>query len=493
MIKKIFILLVSLFLTACAVGPDYVKPPVVVPQKFKEAPPPPKGWKIAQPRDEFNHGKWWEIFHDQTLSQLEEQLNHCNQTVATAYANYRQALALVDEARANFYPTGSVTASITRQTQGSGSFVSNSSAIPGASSGSASTTSGTISSTSNGSTGPSNSHALSFAASWEPDIWGTTRRTVEASVGGAQASNALFFATRLAAQGSLAQIYFQLRTLDMDQKILDNTVTEYKKSYQLTLNRYHSGVAAYADTIQAKTQLEAAQSLAINNHISRGQFEHAIAVLIGRPPADFSIAACPLRKPPPLIPVSVPSSLLERRPDIGQAERLMMQANAQIGVAISAYYPTLTLFGSATYKHSGLFNNWFNVPNLGWSIGPQLAETIFDGGLRDATISAARMAYISSVASYRQVVLAAFQDVEDNLVSLTTLRKQAIVQNQAAKDARTALRLVVNQYKAGLVDYTSVITAQVTAYNTEKSAADTMGLEMVSAVGLIKALGGSWC
>ncbi len=492
MIKKFFILLISLLLTACAVGPDYVKPSVAVPHKFKEA-PPPKGWKIAQPRDDFNRGNWWEIFHDQTLNQLEEQLNHCNQTIATADANFRQAWALVDEARASFFPTGSLNASITRQSQGSGSFVSNSSTIPGSASGSSSTTTGTISSTSTGSTGPNNSHSLSFAASWEPDIWGTIRRTVEASVGGAQASQALLAATRLSSQGSLAQIYFQLRALDMDQKILDETVNGYKKSYQLTQNRYHSGVAAYADVIQAKTQLESAQSLAINNHIGRAQFEHAIAVLIGRPPADFSISPCPLRQSPPLVPVSVPSTLLERRPDIAQAERLMMQANAQIGIAISAYYPTLNIFGSATYRHSGLFNNWFSIPDLGWSIGPQLAETLFDGGLRDATISAARMGYISSVASYRQVVLAAFQDVEDNLVSLTTLRKQFIVQNQAAKDAKTALQIMLNQYKAGLVDYTSVINAQVTAYNAEKSAADTRGLEMVSAVGLIKALGGGWC
>jgi len=325
-------------------------------------------------------------------------------------------------------------------------------------------------------------------ASWEPDIWGSVRRNVEATTASAQASAALLAATRLSAQASLAQYYFELRGLDTDQKLLDDTVQEYKKILRYAKNRYASGVDSEADILQAKGQLENAQASAINNGVLRAQYEHAIAVLIGVPPAEFSLAPHPLRATPPPIPIEVPSELLERRPDIAQAERLAAEANAQIGVAVAAYYPTLSLTGSA----STMAKKLFSVPSLSWTLGSQLADTIFDGGLRSATVKAAQAAYCANAASYRQIVLAAFQDVEDNLAALRILAKQSSYQNQAAVDAKKSLQLTLNQYRAGTVDYNSVLLAQVSAFSAEKTAADLIYLRMTTAVGLIKALGGGW-
>lgn len=491
MMKKPFIsFALTLVLCACTVGPNYSRPKVVVPEKFKEI---PKGWKSAQPRDTVSRGDWWKIFKDEKLNFLENQLNSCNQSIATAEANYRQALALIDEAASNYYPVISTSASLTRQwvrSSGSSNFQTSSSpgsgtsvAVPGA----------TTTSTGTASGGRSNgvSHSLLFNASWEPDIWGTVRRTVEANIAGAQASQSLLASTRLISQATLAQTYFQLRTLDTDQQLLDKSVRDYTKALQLTQNRYALGVAARTDVVQAQTQLETAQALAASNGINRAKYEHAIAVLIGRPPEFFSIAFNPLKTTPPYIPVSVPSEMLERRPDVAQAERLMAQANAQIGVAISAYFPTLGLTATGSYAHKG-YNNWLSIPGLNWSVGPQLAETIFDGGLRSATTAAARAVYDSTVASYRQIVLAAFQDTEDNLVSVRLLKTQVKYQRQAAVSARTAATLVYNQYKAGLVAYTDVIVAQNLSYTAERNASDVVGLQMNAAVGLIKALGGGW-
>ncbi|MEO8401736.1 MAG: efflux transporter outer membrane subunit [Gammaproteobacteria bacterium] len=473
-----------LLLTACTVGPNYTRPGVAVPAKFKET---PKGWKIAQPNDVFDRGGWWRVFNDRQLNNLEDQLNSSNQSIATAEAQYRQARALIDEARAAYYPilTGNVTVTRQRQVSGSTTFVSSSSSGI-TSSGAASVGAGRSSSTS-----VRTSHAWFLDAEWEPDLWGSIHRSVEADVAGANASAASLASIRLASQATLAQTYFQLRALDRDQQLLDNTVSEYKKSVQLTKNRYTAGVAPRGDVVQAQTQYETQQSTAINNHIGRAQFEHAIAVLIGKPASNFTIPPEPLLKNIPRLPILVPSELLERRPDVAQAERLMAQANAQIGIAVAAYFPTLTLAATASQGHSGL-NHWFSVPDIAWAVGPQLAQTIFDGGLRKATTDAARANYDATVASYRQTVLAAFQNVEDNLSSLRILQAQAVAANKAAASSRLALRLVTNQYKAGLVDYTSVITAQTAAYTAELTAFDITGLRMTSAVGLIKALGGGW-
>lgn len=485
MFHQRILLILAILLSSCTIGPDYVKPSAPVPAQFKEA---EHHWKVAQPQDAQDRGEWWTVFNDPCLNTLEKQVNAANQTIINADANYRQALALVDEARASYFPTASITPSITRQKKGSGSTAFISTSSNGVTT--TGTAAGTGSSASNSSV--TTSHSLAFAASWEPDLWGSVSRSVEASRAGAEASHALLASTQLSAQASLAQLYFQVRALDQDQQLLDRTVVEYRKALQLTQFQYASGVAARADIVQAQSQLEVAEAQAINNKINRAQYEHAMAILVGKPPAEFSLPPLPLAALPPRIPLTLPSTLLERRPDVAQAERLMAQANAQIGVAIAAYFPTLTLSATASVAHSG-YAHWFSIPALGWAIGPQLAATILDGGLRKATTQAARASYDATVASYRQTVLAAFQDVEDNLISLRVLEREAIVQNKAARDARQALQLVLNQYKAGTVAYANVITAQTAAFTAEKNAADITGLRMTSAVGLIKALGGGWC
>lgn len=489
---KVFLLLAGpIFLMACMVGPDYVRPPVTVPAKFKEAHDKSminasnqQRWKKAEPKDQLARGEWWRVFNDKELNKLEAQLNESNQTIVGAAANYRQARALVDEARASYFPTLSGSVSVSHQKgTGSSSFVSTTTA--------GSTSIGSASTSAAGGTQIFSTHSWLLDASWEPDIWGLVGRTVEASRAGAEASAALLGATQLSAQGSLAQYYFELRALDVDQKFLNDTVKAYKKALQLTQNQYNSGVASRADIIQAQSQLETAQALAINNGVNRAIYEHAIAVLIGVPPSSFSIAYKPLRLSPPPIPIAVPSAWLERRPDVAQAERLMAQASAQIGVAIAAYFPTLSLTGSANISaRNGGLAQLFQVPTIGWAYGPQLAQLIYDGGLRSATVSAARAGYDSTIASYRQVVLAAFQDVEDNLSTLRILNEQAVKQNQAALSAKQALQLVTNQYKAGTVDYASVVVSQINAFAAEKNALDVTGLRMTSSVGLIKALGG---
>lgn len=484
-------LFLALWLTACTVGPDYVPPIVEVPEKYREA---PKGFKQAEPNDACDRKAWWEVFGDPKLNALEEQLNNANQTIANAYANYLQARALVDEARAAFFPTAIGTTSFTRQ--GRGKSASGNSGLSGGTSTSTTTTNSSQTGTSIGGIGNAGGrvtdiYTLGLEASWEPDIWGLVRRTVEASSAGAQASAALYTSTLLSQQALLAQTYFQLRSVDTDQKILDSTVLSYKKSLELTQNRYRAGVAARADVILAETQLQGAEAQAINNQINRAKYEHAIAVLIGQLPETFALAASPLDLTPPIIPLEVPSILLERRPDIAEAERTVAQANAEIGVAMSAYFPTLALTANGTLS-STHFSDLFSLSALSWTLGSQLTETLYDGGLRAATVNAAFAGYEATVAAYRQTVLTAFQDVEDNLSTLHILAQELIVQKEAKASAELALKLVINQYKAGTAQYTDVIVSQVTAYNAERTEADIMGQQMVTAVGLVKALGGGW-
>lgn len=481
------LILMPLLLSSCLVGPNYVRPKVVGSPEFKEAKgkrvagPIGKNWKPIEPQDDMDRGQWWKIFNDPVLNDLEDQLNHFNQSIANVEATYRQSLAIVDEARASFFPTIVGAFSLFRERQGGGatSFISSTGAVGTATTGvqSQPVTITNITSILN--------------ATWEPDIWGLVRRTVEADRSLAESNAALIGATRLSAQGSLAQFYFELRTLDKNQKFLDNTVKSYKKILLLTLNQYKSGVASRADVVQAQSQLEVAQAAAINNGILRGQYEHAIAVLMGRPPAYFSLKFMPLNAKPPTIPLTVPSVWLERRPDIAQSERLIQQDSALIGVATAAFFPTLSLSGTLTASGNS-FHQLIHTPSIGWSAGLQLAETIFDGGLRSATVRAAKAAYWAQVAAYREVVLTAFQDVEDNLISLRILREQSVVQDKAAASARFALKLVVNQYKSGTVAYSSVLTAQIAAFSAEQAANNVDGLQMTSAVGLIKSLGGGW-
>ncbi|WP_414648790.1 efflux transporter outer membrane subunit [Collimonas sp.] len=457
----------ALLLSACAVGPDYVRPAAVAPAAFKEN----KDWKTATPQDQELHGKWWEVYQDPQLNALVEQVNISNQNLAQAEAQFRQAKALVESARASYFPTVGASVSSTRSGGRSGS---GSSSQSGSSSGSVTT-----------------SDSLGLNASWEPDLWGRISRTVEANRASAQASAADLQVARLSAQSSLAQNYLQLRVLDLQQNLLDETVAAYQKSLQLTQNQYAVGVVARSDVIQAQTQLKGAQAKALDNGVSRAQLEHAIALLTGQAASSFSIAPAPLVAVLPEIPVGVPSSLLERRPDVSSAERLAAAANAQIGVAKAAYFPNLTLSASGGFQ-SNSFANWLTVPNRIWSLGPALAATLFDGGARRAQSDKAIAAYDASVAAYKQTVLTSFQEVEDNLAALRILEQEAAVQDETVKFAHQAVDLIMNQYRAGTVNYTSVVTAQTTAFNADLSALNIQDRRFAASVLLIKALGGGW-
>ena len=464
-------------LAGCAVGPDYKRPAVDIPASYKEA---PDGWKVAQPADQQDRGNWWSIYNDPQLNALEDRLDQSNQTVAQFAAAYRQARALVSEARAAYFPVISATASGSRSRSPSRNF--NGSVTGGGG--------GTTSSVSS-SGSISNSYNLGLDATWEPDLWGKVSRTVASQKAGQQAAAADLANARLSAQGTLAQTYFNIRSLDAQQKLLDDTVAAYQRSLTLTQNRYAQGVAARSDVIQAQTQLQSAQAAAIDNGVARAQNEHAIAVLIGQPASTFSLPPAPLDAVPPAVPTQLPTALLERRPDIASAERKAAAANEQIGVAISAFFPTLTLSASGGFE-SSVFSQLLQMPSRFWTLGPQLAETIFDAGLRQAQTEAARAAYDQDVATYRQTVLTAFQDVEDNLASLRILEQEITVQQQAVQSAQQALDIVTNQYKSGTVDYLNVLTAQTTAFTAEQKLANIAGQRMVSSVGLVKALGGGW-
>ena len=452
-----------LALAACSVGPDYVRPQTAaVPTAFKEM----KDWKPAQPNELAMNGKWWEMFGDRQLNALVEQIDISNQNLAQSEANFRKAMALVQGARADYSPTLSVDASRTR----SRSAISSSSS----------------------SSSVRDNYSFSLNADWEIDVWGRVRRNVESNEASAQASAADLAATRLSAQAQLAQNYLQLRVLDAQQQLLDDTVAAYQRSYQLTLNQYNAGVVAKSDVIQAQTQLKSAQAQALDNGVQRAQLEHAIALLVGQPASTFSITPSPLTAAAPPIPVALPSMLLERRPDIAGAERRVAAANAQIGVAQAAYYPSLSLSASGGFQTSNGLANWFTMPSRVWSLGPQLSQLIFDGGARRSVTDQAIATYDGVAAAYKQTVLTAFQEVEDNLAALRILEQEAVVQNEALQSARQAVTLVTNQYKAGTVNYTSVITAQATALTSERTALDILYRRMAASVLLTKALGGGW-
>ncbi|MFM0741548.1 efflux transporter outer membrane subunit [Paraburkholderia xenovorans] len=453
-------------LAACAVGPDYQRPAAEVPASYKEAAP---GWKVAQPADQHDRGDWWTIYQDPQLNALEDKLNSANQTIAQFAAAYRQARALVGEARAAYFPTVGASLGATRSGNGAGS-----------------TSTGTTSRS-----GVRNNFTAQLDASWEPDLWGSVTRSVNSQKAGQQGAAADLANARLSAQATLAQTYFSLRALDATQKLLDDTVAAYQRSLQLTQNQYAAGVAARSDVIQAQTQLQSAQASAIDNGVQRAQDEHAIAVLVGEPASSFSIPPMPLAATPPAVPAQMPSALLERRPDIASAERKAAAANEQIGVAIAAFFPSLTLSASGGFENS-VFSQLLTAPSRFWTLGPQLAATIFDAGLRQAKTDAARAAYDQNVANYRQTVLAAFQDVEDNLASQRILEQEVVVQQQAVASARQALDIVTNEYKAGTVGYVNVLTAQTTAFLADQKLQTIAGQRMVSSVGLVKALGGGW-
>ncbi len=467
------LLCVALLLQGCVVGPKYHRPPVDTPGTFKEVTPDDlkkmDGWKVAQPQDSALHGKWWEIFGDPQLNALEEQVSISNQNVASAFANFMAARALVREARAQYFPTASVGPSIIRQHQPSSSGVA-----PSAVSGATFT-----------------EYSLPFDASWTPDLWGRVRNTVRANVANAQASAADLENTRLTAQAELAVDYFQLRGQDDLKVLLDATVKAYAESLDLTKALYETGIDSDEAVAQAETQLEATQALATNLGILRAQYEHAIALLVGKPASSFSLSFEALKTPPPAIPFGVPSQLLERRPDVAANERLMAQANAQIGVAVAAYYPTVTLsasFGLESTKAS----SWFTWPSRIWSVGPSIAETIYDGGLRRATVEQYRAQYDETVANYRNTVLTAFQQVEDNLSGLRILSKEIQEQDTAVVSAERSLKLATDRYRLGIDPYLNVITAETALFSNQQTAVTLRIAQIVDSVQLVEALGGGW-
>lgn len=465
-------LLMMFMICACTVGPDYQKPNVITPIHFKEE--PPKGWKIAEPQDACDRGEWWMRFQDPILNSLEQKLNISNQNIVAAIAQYQQARALVSQARAAYFPILSTMGTFTRRQ------------LPSLIGAGPSTNITTVRVTP-----PFDDYNLSLDASWEPDLWGSVRRTVEGSIASAQASAAQIAVTQLSAQASMAQFYFQLRGLDASKKTLHDSVNNYQKLLKIVKNQYQAGTASKADILQVQSQLEAVQVQEMDIGIARGQYEHAVAVLIGIPPANLTLEPLAAKVTIPVIPVGIPSALLERRPDIAEAERLVSQANAQIGVAIAAYFPSLTLTGIRGYE-SNLLENLFSKPAQYWSVAAALAQTLFDGGLRNAQVAAARANYDNTVAKYRQTVLTAFAEVEDNLCALRILQAEEQKQAEAVNTAKRSLELTLAQYQAGTVPLSNVLTAEITYFNATKAANDIVYRRAVAAVGLIKALGGGW-
>ena len=450
-------------LTGCTVGPDYVRPQATIPTNFKEI----KGWKQAQPRDNLLQGKWWEIFKDAELNRLEEQVIKSNQSIAQAEAQYRQAQHLVQSARAAYLPTGTVTGSTNRFRAASGG---QSVAPPGI----------------------RNVFNTAVALAWEPDLWGSVRRQVESNTGNAQASAATLQALQLSTQATLADDYFQIRILDAQKALFDETVIAYEKTLKITQNRYEAGVVAKTDVVQAETQLESARAQAINLGVQRAKLEHAIAVLIGKPPAELTIKPVPLDATPPPIPVSLPSELLERRPDIASAERKVAAANAQIGVAKAAFFPTLNLATSNGFQ-SNTLDTLLTAAKRYWALGPAgAALTLLDGSAKNAQYKQAIDGLDASVALYRQTVLTSFQEVEDNLAALRILEQEAQVQDKAVSAAKQTLALTSNQYKAGTISFLNVMTAQAMALNNQQTAVQLLGDRLTASVLLIKALGGGW-
>ena len=465
---------ITIFSCACMVGPKYKRPAAIVPPAYKEQPPvsfkESKGWKQAQPNDGIVRGKWWEIYGDPELNALEEQVSISNQNVLAAEAQFREAREAVQIARAALFPVLSTVPSI-NNSKTSGTLTNNkvSAFVPGT----------------------RTDYSLPFDLTYAADIWGSIRRSVRQSAESAQVTAAQLENARLSFQANLAADYFELHGTDGDQELLDRAVKSYEEYLQLTRNRFNGGVASGADVAQAETQLYTARAQLSDLGVARAQFEHAIAILIGKPPAGLTIRYATIKSQPPPIPVGVPSTLLERRPDIAAAERQMAALNEQIGIAQAAYYPTLTLSASGGLESSD-FLKLFTWPSRFWSVGPQLAETLFDAGRRRAQVAEAGDAYDVTVANYRQIVLTAFQQVEDNLSTLRVLENEAQVEDQAVQAAERALAISTDQYKAGTASYLQVITSQTTALQDERTAVDLHTRRMTASVLLIQALGGGW-
>jgi len=473
------------FLAGCMLGPKYHTPPAVIPPgetppAYKELTPADykntDGWKVAQPKDDALRGKWWEIFDAPQLNALEEKVNVSNQNIVAAAASFFAARAMVKEARSQLFPTLTTNPAITVQRSPSTS---------------SSGTSGTATGSTSSSKGTFTEYTFPFDATWQPDLFGRIRNTVRSAAYGAQASAADLENTRLTIQADVAVDYFQLRGQDALKQLLDSTVVAYRQSLDLTKALYETGIGSDEAVAQAETQLEVTQAQDIALGIQRAQFEHAIAMLTGQPASTFSIPIEPLKSSAPAIPIGVPSQLLERRPDIAAAERLVAQANAQIGVARAAYFPTVTLSAAAGFASTSAAR-WFIWPSRFFSIGPAAAETIFDAGLRRATVEQFRAQYDQTVANYRQTVLTAFQQVEDNLASLRILSVEIQQQDAAVKSAERSLAIAKDLYRLGIDPYLNVLAAQTSLLSNQETGVGLRIQQMTASGGLIEALGGGW-
>ena len=468
----------ALVSAGCTVGPRYKPPPLAAPAAFKEEPPvnikevEAAGWMQSQPGDAYSKGRWWELYNDPALNALEDQVSVSNQNVLRAEAQYQQAKAAASVARSALSPTVTTGPAITVGGPGATTSANGSSA--------------------NGSTSSGRTtFSLPVNVSWEPDLWGSVRRGVTASTATAQSLAADVGNARLLYQAELAQDYFGLRGLDGEAALLTRTQASYQEYLELTQNRFSAGVASDLDVAQAESQLYELQSQLLDLGVQRAAFEHAIAILIGKSPAELTIPSTDLNASPPPVPLGIPSELLERRPDIAAAERQVAAANEQIGIAMAAFYPNLTLTGSGGLISSSLAQ-WFTWPSRFWSVGPQLAATLFDAGRRRGLVAEQRAAYDATVAAYRQTVLTAMQQVEDNLAALRILAAEADKVQQTIQSATRALDISAAQYRAGTTSYLTVITAQATQLNASVAAATLLTRRLVASVLLIEALGGGW-
>jgi NodT family efflux transporter outer membrane factor (OMF) lipoprotein len=455
-----------LFFAGCTVGPNYVRPTAEVPTDFKET---PANWKQAQPSDAISKGKWWEIYQDPQLNELEEQINVSNQTLKAEQEQFAQARAALRITRSNLFPNVGTTPSVSRTHLAPNEPLFN----PPTES------------------NDYNTFTIPVDVSYEPDLWGRVRRTVEASRSEAQATGADLANVSLSLHAELAGDYFQLRGLDAQKQLLDSTVESFQKALDLTESRFHGGLASAVDVAQAQTILETTRAEAIDIGVQRAAFEHAIAVLIGKPASQFSLPQIPLTAPPPVTPSGLPSDLLERRPDISAAERRVQEQNAQIGVARAAYFPQVTLGASGGFE-SAVFTTLLQGPSGFWMLGGQAAETLFDAGARRGASEQAKAAWNQSVDNYRQTVLVAFQEVEDNLAALRILEQEANKEADAVASAQHSLSLSITRYRGGVTNYLEVTTAQSAALADEVTAVNILTRRLAASVLLVKALGGGW-
>ena len=474
MILRLTLAAFCLALAGCSIGPRYNPPVVPAPAAYKESPAQFKetgGWKVAQPSDAMLRGKWWEIYNEPELNDLEEKLNIDNQNIKQFFQNFMEARTLIAQARSQLYPTLSTAPSFTR-----------------------SRASANLGNTANGNiTGGQQSSitSLPVTASWEPDLWGKVRNTIREAQYNAQLSAADLENERLTEQATLAQVYFEIRGQDALQALFQSTVDADKKAYDIAKSGYDAGVTDQITVVEAQNTLQNAESALTNLGVARAQFEHAIAVLIGTNPSGFSVPFKPLNATPPPVPIGLPSQLLERRPDIAGAERTMAAANAQIGIAVAAFYPNLPLSAEGGLETSAI-SHLFDLGSRFWSVGASASETIFDAGLRRATVNQFIATYNADVASYRQTVLTAFQQVEDSLAAERIISKQILQQQAAVDSAKKSLELETGRYDTGIDPYVDVVTAQTTLLSDQQSLANLHTQQMTASVQLIEALGGGW-